>query len=45
MSPQEQNRLETATATVIGRSRGRLIHKNTTRLKADGFQFWKILSN
>jgi hypothetical protein len=45
MSPQEQNRLETATATVISRSRGRSIHKNTTGLKADGFRFGKILSN
>jgi len=45
MSLQEQSRLATATATVIGRSRGRLSHKNTTALKADGFPFWKILSN
>jgi hypothetical protein len=45
MSPQEQNPLETATANVIARSRGGSIHKNTTALKADGFRFWKILSN
>jgi hypothetical protein len=44
MSTQKQNPLETATVTVIGRSRGGLIHKNTTALKADGFRFWKILS-
>jgi hypothetical protein len=45
MSPQEENRLETPTATVIGRSRGGPGHKNTTLPKADGFPFWKILSN
>jgi hypothetical protein len=44
MSPQKQNPLETATVTVIGRSRGGPGHKNTTALKADGFPFWKILS-
>jgi hypothetical protein len=42
MSPQEHNRLETATATVISRSRGGPGHKNTTGSKADGFPFWKI---
>jgi hypothetical protein len=45
MSTQKQNPLETATATVIGRSRGGPGHKNTTALKAEGFRFWKILSN
>jgi len=45
MSPQEQNYLETATVTVIDRSRGGFSYKNTTALKADGFRFWKILSN
>jgi len=45
MSPQEQNPWETATATVIDRSRGDFSHKNTTALKADGFPFWKILLN
>jgi len=45
MSTQKQNPLETATVTVIGRSRGDFSHKNTTALKADGFPFWKILLN
>ncbi|MEG4278757.1 hypothetical protein QUA62_14920 [Microcoleus sp. MON1_C1] len=45
ISPQEQNCLETATATVVDRSRGGFSHKNTTLSKADGFPFWKILSN
>jgi hypothetical protein len=45
MSTQKQNALETAIVTLIGRSRGRLSHKNTNALKADGFRFWKILSN
>jgi hypothetical protein len=45
MSPQKQNPLETATVTVMGKSRGGFSHKNTTALKADGFRFWKILSN
>lgn len=45
MSPQEQNPWETATATVIERSRGGPGHNNTTALKADRFPFGKILSN
>jgi hypothetical protein len=42
MSPQKQNPLETATATVIGRSRGGLSHKNTTGLKPMGFRFGRF---
>jgi len=42
MSPQEQNPWETATATVIDRSRGDFSHKKTPRLKPMGFRFGRF---